>query len=81
MITRAEPLFMDVLSNETCTGIINDKTMPHNISIKYKIQIQCIGARAYTNTSIGEDLFWAIRSGGGNSFGVVIAWNLNGSGS
>ena len=23
--------------------------MPHNISIKYKIRIQCIGARAYIN--------------------------------
>ena len=23
--------------------------MPHNIYIKYKIRIQCIGARAYTN--------------------------------
>ena len=32
-----------------CTGIINDKTMPHNIYIEYKIRIQCIGAKAYTN--------------------------------
>ena len=49
LITQAESLFMDVLSIHTCTGIINDKTMPHNIYIKYKIWIQCIGARAYTN--------------------------------
>ena len=48
-ITQAESLFMDVLSNHTCTGIINDKTMPHIIYIKYKIWIQRIGARAYTN--------------------------------
>ena len=50
LITQAESLFMDVLSNHTCIGIINDKTMPHNIYIKYKIRIQCIGARAYTNS-------------------------------
>ena len=49
-ITQAESLLMDVLSNHTCTGIINDKTMPHIIYIKYKIWIQRIGARAYTNT-------------------------------
>jgi FAD/FMN-containing dehydrogenase len=27
--------------------------------------------------SMGEDLFWAIRGGGGNSFGVVLSWKLN----
>ena len=26
--------------------------------------------------SMGEDLFWAIRGGGGNTFGVVVAWKL-----
>ncbi|CAM0152948.1 unnamed protein product [Urochloa decumbens] len=26
--------------------------------------------------AIGEDLFWAIRGGGGESFGVVVAWRL-----
>ncbi|KAJ8752109.1 hypothetical protein K2173_001784 [Erythroxylum novogranatense] len=26
--------------------------------------------------SMGEDHFWAIRGGGGNTFGVVIAWKL-----
>ena len=35
-ITQAESSFMEVLSNHTCTGIINDKTMPHFIYIKYK---------------------------------------------
>lgn len=25
---------------------------------------------------MGEDLFWAIRGGGGTSFGVVLAWKL-----
>ncbi|KAD1709725.1 hypothetical protein E3N88_42425 [Mikania micrantha] len=26
--------------------------------------------------SMGEDLFWAIRGGGGSSFGIVLAWKL-----
>ncbi|KAL4011844.1 hypothetical protein IC575_028908 [Cucumis melo] len=26
--------------------------------------------------SMGEDLFWAIRGGGGGSFGIVVAWKL-----
>ncbi|KAJ6894817.1 hypothetical protein NC652_028540 [Populus alba x Populus x berolinensis] len=27
--------------------------------------------------SMGEDLFWAIRGGGGNTFGIVVAWKIN----
>ncbi|KAM7524798.1 hypothetical protein LguiA_014700 [Lonicera macranthoides] len=27
--------------------------------------------------SMGEDLFWAIRGGGGASFGVILAWKIN----
>ncbi|KAG2261985.1 hypothetical protein Bca52824_069064 [Brassica carinata] len=27
-------------------------------------------------TAMGEDLFWAIRGGGGGSFGVILAWKL-----
>ncbi|XP_057472056.1 tetrahydroberberine oxidase-like [Actinidia eriantha] len=27
--------------------------------------------------SMGEDLFWAIRGGGGASFGVIVAWKIN----
>ncbi|CAA0823771.1 FAD-binding Berberine family protein [Striga hermonthica] len=26
--------------------------------------------------SMGEDLFWAIRGGGGSSFGVILAWQV-----
>ncbi|KAK9087091.1 hypothetical protein Syun_029485 [Stephania yunnanensis] len=26
--------------------------------------------------SMGEDLFWAIRGGGGESFGVILAWKI-----
>ncbi|XP_074362727.1 berberine bridge enzyme-like 8 [Apium graveolens] len=27
--------------------------------------------------SMGEDLFWAIRGGGGSSFGVILSWKIN----
>ena len=26
--------------------------------------------------SMGEDLFWAIRGGGGASFGVILSWKI-----
>ena len=26
--------------------------------------------------SMGEDLFWAIRGGGGSSFGVILSWKI-----
>ncbi|KAL6876414.1 hypothetical protein ACP4OV_012986 [Aristida adscensionis] len=29
-----------------------------------------------TKASMGEDLFWAIRGGGGMSFGIVVAWQV-----
>ncbi|TMW83489.1 hypothetical protein EJD97_001570, partial [Solanum chilense] len=27
--------------------------------------------------SMGEDLFWAIRGGGGASFGIILSWKMN----
>ncbi|KAL4579382.1 hypothetical protein LXL04_015525 [Taraxacum kok-saghyz] len=36
-----------------------------------------VNGRILDRKSMGEDLFWAIRGGGGGSFGVVLSWKIN----
>ncbi|KAI7725054.1 hypothetical protein M8C21_008289 [Ambrosia artemisiifolia] len=36
-----------------------------------------VNGRVLTRKSMGEDLFWAIRGGGGASFGVIISYKLH----
>ncbi|KAE9591603.1 putative tetrahydroberberine oxidase [Lupinus albus] len=51
----------------------------YGLSVDHVIDAQLIDAqgRLLDRKSMGEDLFWAIRGGGGASFGVVLSYKIN----
>ncbi|KAG8494869.1 hypothetical protein CXB51_012513 [Gossypium anomalum] len=48
------------------------------LSIDNVVDAQLIDAkgRILNRKSMGEDVFWAIRGGGGTSFGIILSWKI-----
>ncbi|KFK28677.1 hypothetical protein AALP_AA7G032200 [Arabis alpina] len=51
----------------------------YGISVDHVIDAQLVDAngKILNRSTMGEDLFWAIRGGGGSSFGVILSWKIN----
>ncbi|XP_051125477.1 berberine bridge enzyme-like 21 [Andrographis paniculata] len=50
----------------------------HGLTVDHVIDAQIVdaGGRVLDRKAMGEDLFWAIRGGGGASFGVIVAYKI-----
>ncbi|XP_047093148.1 berberine bridge enzyme-like Cyn d 4 [Lolium rigidum] len=50
----------------------------HGLSIDKVVDAKLVNANGelLDRAGMGEDLFWAIRGGGGGSFGVVLSWKV-----
>ncbi|XP_021760992.1 berberine bridge enzyme-like 21 [Chenopodium quinoa] len=51
----------------------------HGLSVDHIIDATVVDAqgRILNRSTMGDDLFWAIRGGGGASFGVVVSYTVN----
>ncbi|KAL1205320.1 Berberine bridge enzyme-like 17 [Cardamine amara subsp. amara] len=51
----------------------------YGISVDHVVDAQLVDVNGniLNRATMGEDLFWAIRGGGGASFGVILSWKIN----
>ncbi|KAF8096115.1 hypothetical protein N665_0317s0021 [Sinapis alba] len=51
----------------------------YGVSVDHVVDAQLVdvNGKILNRASMGEDLFWAIRGGGGASFGVILSWTIN----
>ncbi|CAF2148817.1 unnamed protein product [Brassica napus] len=51
----------------------------HGLSVDHVVDAQLVdvNGKILNRSSMGEDLFWAIRGGGGASFGVILSYTIN----
>ncbi|CAH8345660.1 unnamed protein product [Eruca vesicaria subsp. sativa] len=50
----------------------------YGVSVDHVVDAQLVdvNGKILNRASMGEDLFWAIRGGGGASFGVILSWTI-----
>ncbi|KAF8088764.1 hypothetical protein N665_0530s0019 [Sinapis alba] len=51
----------------------------YGITVDHVVDAQLVdvNGKLLNRATMGEDLFWAIRGGGGGSFGVILSWTIN----
>jgi hypothetical protein len=59
-------------------GGIGMMTRKHGLAVDKVLDAKLVNAEGdlLDRASMGEDLFWAIRGGGGESFGIVLSWKV-----
>ncbi|TVU01283.1 hypothetical protein EJB05_53246, partial [Eragrostis curvula] len=61
-----------------CGGGFGTLLRKHGLAADHVVDAVVVDAKGglLDRASMGEDFFWAIRGGGGGSFGIVLSWKL-----